>query len=66
MVKGGADMGGKLPIDRAREAHRDPKKAEGDKRTFAEKEARLQRQAREYDDETPADEGARPPTEDEA
>jgi hypothetical protein len=59
-------MGGKLPIDRAREPLRDPKRAEEEKRKLAEKEARLERQAREYDDETPSDEGARPPSEDEA
>lgn len=44
-------MGGRLPIDRAEESKaKDRSRFEGDKETFREKEAKLQREAREHDD----------------
>jgi hypothetical protein len=57
------DVGGKLPIDRARESQHDPRELTEDRQKFAEKEARLRRKAREHDDEKPSDEDARRPDE---
>ena len=59
-------MGGKLPIDRARESNFDPRELEAERAKFAEKEAKLRRKAREHDDTPPGEEDARPPEEDEA
>jgi hypothetical protein len=59
-------MGGKLPIDRARESNFDPRELEEQRQKFTEKEAKLRRKAREHDDTPPGDEDARPPEEDEA
>lgn len=44
-------MAGQLPIDRARSAQRSPKELEQEKQKLAQKEAKLRRKAREYDDE---------------
>ena len=63
-------MGGKLPIDRARESQHDPRQIEQQKQQFAQKEAALQRKAREHDDAQPGagreDHGERDGGEDEA
>lgn len=62
-------MGGKLPIDRARESQHDPREIAEDRQKFAEKEATLRRKAREHDDALPSDDGVtsddeKPPNED--
>jgi hypothetical protein len=65
-------MGGKLPIDRARESQHDPRELTEDRQKFAEKDAKLRRKAREHadgvpsDDERPSDGDAGPTDEDDA